>query len=209
MTADGYMYVGAGDLKDVTSKATEDQLKATKGNNAKAKAAYDAIQGDDLATIDWQKVTDSTAGNADVAAAATTLAGSSAVLTALGKTQDQVEGWRDIVANAETTDENGARLYTDEQVSAAKEHLQKLFGDATTLATNYEAGLYNDRKAEELAASTMGMDELNAAYNNGAGYISKEVYDKFKAVYDAKLEELELEEAERYVAINHEMETME
>ena len=209
MTADGYMYTGTQNLQDIASQATESQLKKAKDNNAKAKKAYDAIQDGEFATIDWQKVTDSTASNADIANAANIFAKDSNVLAALGKDQSQVQNWQKIMANAEAVGEDGQRLYSDDQVAAAKEQLQSLFNDATKLTANYEAGLYSDRKAEELAASTMSMNELKDAYNEGEGYISKEVYDKFKAVYDAKLKEVEFEEAERYKAVNQELETME
>ena len=198
MTADGYMYVGDKDLKEEAASATKTQLENTKNNNVKAKAAYEAMSN--MTDVSWQNIADGIASTDEINTSINTLAEDNTVLDALGKTKEQVTEWQDTL-NSETA--------TDEQKAAAKERLKELFTEATKLQNNYEAGLYNDRKAEELAASTMSMNELDEAYAEGSGYISKEVYDKFKRVYDAKLEEVELEEAERYHEVNRELEKQE
>jgi hypothetical protein len=114
-----------------------------------------------MAGINWQGITEDTANNADIIAAASNIAGSDAMLTALGKNADQVTNWKDILANDGYTDASGNFIkYTDEQKSAAKKHLQDLFTQANQLSANVDAGLYDDRKAEELAASTMSDNEL-------------------------------------------------
>ena len=200
MTADGYMYVGDKDLKEEAASSTKTQLENAKKNNLRAKSAYEAMSG--MTDVSWQNIADDIASDDEISTSINALINdeTQSVLGALGKNKDQVREWKNTLTSTTAT---------DEQKAAAKERIKELFAEATQLQNNYEAGLYNDRKAEELAASTMSMDELDAAYAEGSGYISKEVYDNFKRVYDAKLKEVELEEAERYHAINAELETQE
>ena len=191
MTADGYMYVGDKDLSSTAMDTTKAQLESAKANNAKAESAYKEMQG--LANVNWTGIIDGTASDADLAAATAQMADNGNILSALGKNANQVNNWKTIL-----TDTTGA--YSAEQKTAARDALTKMISDANSLQNNYEAGLYNDRKAEELAASTMGLSELDDAASKGI--LTKEVADKFKKALTKKMNA----DKDVYRVVNEELE---
>ena len=193
MTADGYMYVGEGNLQNKAKDATVNQLKKSKSNNEKAAAAYNALQQGSFYGEDWTGLIDGTDGDAASISMAQQLAANSDITSALGVDAAYIN---ELVAAMQGTDTVAK--------DAAREKLKALYGDIQTLEDNYDAGLYDNTRAEEVAASQMGLKDLQSAFDEGS--ISKDVYEKFKAVLEKKESEVELEEAERYHAINEELE---
>jgi hypothetical protein len=56
--------------------------------------------------------------------------------------------------------------------------LQKVYGEILALNTNMQNGAYDDKKAEEVYASTLtSIDELKKAQKDNV--ISKETYNKY------------------------------
>lgn len=195
MTADGYMYVGEGNLKNKAKDATMSQLTKTKSNNARATAAYNALQEGVFKGEDWTGLIDGTDGDAASAAMATNLMGNADILSALGVDAGYMQELISAMNGSDATAKD-----------AAREKLQALYGDIQALEGNFKAGLYDDQRAEEVAASQMGLDELLEALNSGT--ISQETYDKFAKVLNKKVAEVEEEEAERYHAINEELDNL-
>ena len=196
MTADGYMYVGEKDLKSSASAASIAELSKTKNNNKTATAAYNALQTGVFANEDWRGLIEGTDGDAASISMASALKADTNITKALGVDAEYIDN---LITAMQGTD-TGAQ-------DAAREKLQALYSDIQTLENNYKTGAYDDSRAEEIVASQLGLNDLQAAYNKGS--ISKDVYNTFAKVLQKKAEEVELEEAERYHDINRELEKQE
>ena len=175
MTADGYKYIGAGDISTMADDYAKEQLQSTKDDNAKARAAHDAINnwgwsdGTTFTKEDWYGLANGTDSNERMNSM------TNALLT------NESEHIANMGYDTEYLKELSATLIdpnaTEEQVNAAKAILQQFYSDVLTLNSNYENDVYDDTKAEEIYASTAAsIDELEAMYK--AKDIGAEAYDK-------------------------------
>lgn len=177
MTADGYMYVGGGNLEEEANKAALEQLQKTREDNAKAKAAHSAlnnwgwVDGSGKWTKeDWYGLANGTDSDTSM----------------ISMTNALIENEGDHLASlgfdagylAEMTKTLGDANATDDQKNKAREQLQKVYGEILALNTNMQNGAYDDKKAEEVYASTLtSIDELKKAQKDNV--ISKETYNKY------------------------------
>jgi hypothetical protein len=118
MTADGYMYVGEGNLKNKAKDATMSQLTKTKSNNAKATAAYNALQEGVFKGEDWTGLIDGTDGDAASAAMAANLMGNANIMNALGVDAAYMQELINAMNGTDATAKD-----------AAREKLQAIYGD--------------------------------------------------------------------------------
>ena len=156
MTADGYKYVGGGNLEQEASEAAYKQLAETKKKNQQARDA-DAFL--DLAgwrnnksgvftNEDWYGLANGTDSNTAYKNMTDFLAKNAAEhVKNLGFDAQYLQ---DLANTLNSTDPN----ITDDQKNTAKELLQQFYQEILTLNENAEADLYNDTLAEEIYAST-------------------------------------------------------
>jgi hypothetical protein len=177
MTADGYMYVGGGNLEEEANKAALEQLKKTREDNAKAKAAHSALNAWGWADAegkftkeDWYGLANGTDSDASMISMTNALINNeSDHLASLGFDAGYL---------AEMTKTLGDANATDDQKNKAREQLQKVYGEILALNTNMQNDVYDDKKAEEVYASTLtSIDELKKAQKDNV--ISKETYNKY------------------------------
>lgn len=188
MTADGYKYIGGGDIGSMADDYAKDQLQQTKGDNAKARAAHDAINnwgwtdGTNFTKEDWYGLANGTDSNESMNAMTNALLeNESEHIANMGYDTEYLQELSNTLVDPNAT---------QEQIDAAKAILQQFYGDILTLNENYENEVYDDTKAEEIYASTAAtIDELRAMYD--AGDIGAEAYDKQLSVLANQASSLE------------------
>ena len=182
LTADGYMYIGDGDIGDIALQAATNQLDQTKQKNENAINAFkslDRVGWNDsegnFTKEDWYGLANGTDSNTSMASMTQFLAtNKSDAVSALGWDSGYLSELATIVGDTTGT-------YTSDQIEAAKAQLQSFYGEIIALNTNYEQGLYDNTQAEEVFASTLkSMDDLKKAYEDST--ISLETYEKMQSV---------------------------
>ena len=176
LTAEGYKYLGGGNLSDIASGMALEQLQQTKDNNKEAIAAYNAInawgwntQAGGFEKEDWYGLASGTDSNERMSSMATALADSNPdAVAALGYDPERLKEVAAVLVDPNAT---------QDQVDKAKEILQGFYGEILTLNENYENEVYDDTKAEEMYASTaQTFGELQQMFSNEE--IGGEAYGK-------------------------------
>ena len=182
MTADGYAYVGDGNLKEQASAAALAELEKAKANNERAIAAYNALQRGAFAAEDWEGLATGVDGDAASITMATNLTNDSTILNALGKDASYVN---DLITGLQSTDAAAQE--------ESRKRLKELFSDVQALETKYTNGDFQDTKYEEILAFSYAntIEELNAMRGN----ISKDVYDKRLKVLQEQIADRKEEKA--------------
>lgn len=205
MTADGYMYAGkkgedgkrVNDIKSVADDIAMSQLEGLRDVNARAKAASSAMTS---SGYNFKSLANGIASADDQTKAAAFLAGddenAQAMRAALGISKDE---FADLQTALGGTD--------PEAKQKAQDKLKQVYTDLLTIQGNDAAGQYSSTRADEVWASTQGYETLKTAKENNT--IDATVADTYMQILKQKESEVELEEAERYAAVNHELETME
>jgi len=153
LTAEGYKYLGGGNLSDIASEMALEQLQQTKINNEEAIDAYNAInawgwntQDGGFEKEDWYGLASGTDSNERMSSMATALADSNPdAVKALGYDPERLKELAAVLVDPNAT---------QDQVDKAKEILQGFYGEILALNENYENEVYDDTKAEEMYAST-------------------------------------------------------
>ena len=166
LTAEGYKYLGGGNLSDIASEIALKQLQQTKINNEKAVDTYNAInawgwntQAGGFEKEDWYGLASGTDSNERMSSMATALADSNPdAVAALGYDPERLKEVAAVLVDPNAT---------QDQVDKAKEILQGFYGEILTLNENYENEVYDDTKAEEMYASTaQTFGELQQMFSN-------------------------------------------
>ena len=177
MTADGYKFIGGGNVQEIAQQAALDKLKKTQEDNKKAKNAYNALNawgwtdGKNFTKEDWYGMANGTDSYEKMSSMLNAIAGDTngkAAIEALGFNVDYLKEMAGLGADA-----------TDEQKKAAKEQMQKFYQEILTLNANKESGVYDDKAANEVYLSTASnLQQLKSMAKDASISTTSEEYKK-------------------------------